>query len=309
MSQETLGDLYGIKTRTLGDLDLDAKDRIVSPSKYLYDFLLVHSSLWDAEGNYWIESIWYPNTRRTYHLWSDVQLLGLIAVSPFKDEDYVGYFFETLSDDPLYDEEQRLWIKGRHDEMGWNRTTPLSAQYLGIIAEAMVDRESARNKYESLKDTVLYKQEAYDWEQVVNSGVVDQGTSESGYPYLASLSILVEALSDRDLAKRHYDILKNKYQRTKQGFLFSRNNNIEDKQIVRCTEELLSIWLDAVFDRETAVYDYDRLKTTSLHDPRTGLWFRWLNLNPAPRDINHPNVCDSIDQLIGLILENLVERK
>jgi len=252
-------------------------ERKLIPEHILRYKAFIKPAFYDTDMSAWIESIWYPDrqrkdrySRRTYSNWTTDQLWGVLALSTF-DRKSAWQTYMSLKSREFYDPESGLWNYGRHEELGWNRTKNIYVQQIGILSEALFNKDSAQRIFERLQ---------------IQADLLGER--------LPQLDIIIKALFDKHLAKSEYESLPKTNDPLK---------HYTEADSVSCTVELIGILADAVFNPEIARNRFEALKQTPLYDKDRGLWFRWMRANTAGEKMFAPDVCDVDDQFLSIIIE------
>lgn len=251
----------------------------------------------DKENGAWIANVWAPDKPRDWHLWTTPQLLGVLAES-LDDSDAARIRYEALKKSNFFTEERVSWNSGYHDESGWMKydLTPTN-QLIGVLAEACFDIDSAKRRYNLLKRSPLYSESTDEWQSVSNYA------SRSNERPTVVLPLIIEGLLfDKDIAKKKYERLKESQIESKQIWLDASAGEGR----VDATSLLFGLLLEAVYDRDSAREYLGLLKDTPLYDPETQLWFRWWQKEGKDKKEFVPDVCDSEDQLLGIIVEAII---
>lgn len=261
----------------LFNITQQSAERKLIPEHRLRYKAFVEPAFYDTNMSAWMESIWYPDrqkkdryARRTYSNWTADQLWGVLALSTF-DRESAWQTYASLKSREFYDPESGLWNYGRHEELGWNRTKNIYVQQIGILSEALFNKNSAQRIFERLGSQT--------------------GLGGVRHP---QLNIIIQALFDKDLAK----VGHKKLPQVNDPFKY-----YAEADEVNCAIELIGILADAVFESETARNRFEALKQTPLYDKDRGLWFRWVKANTAGEKMFAPDVCDVHDQFLSIIIE------
>jgi len=120
------------------------------------------------------------------------QLLGILVEAIFSKEQAKKHH-EKWKATALYNKDTRQWNE-KIDKYGTlvklNMAT--STQFLGILAEALSDKETARKDYTMLKKTSLYNPKEKLWHPVMIPGQNSLGEGEGFTSYDQLLAILVQ---------------------------------------------------------------------------------------------------------------------
>lgn len=138
---------------------------------------------------------------------TDDQLLGVLAEALF-DRKRAGRALDSLKASPLYDPERRQWNssgEGSGIKAG-GRQRAVRTQLLGVIAEAIFDRNAAQKTLDVLKSSPFYDREHGRWNRTITDSQVVENATHSADDQL--LAVLVEALFDREAAYEMLDGLK-----------------------------------------------------------------------------------------------------
>lgn len=274
--------------------DLNLREEVASPSSLLYKRLA--SSPFYRQDMGWLESIWSRHgelTVRTHNVWTNSQLLAVIAESLTNKTGAVNSYYDVL--DRFYDERRQLWIPGYHEEAGWigPHTFRSYDQHLGIIAKSIFNTDSAQNDNQRLKESPLYNSQEDKWyESMSSAGEVSEPSTLS-----YSSSILVDAvLGDVELTAKKYEATKTGYNIDTYGVYI---DPYVDHGVKTATaqRELSAVLLAVMFDKQAAKTKFEALKKTPLYQADTGLWVRWASEEWVP------DVCDSSDQFMAVLLE------
>jgi hypothetical protein len=190
----------------------------------------------------------YVNQEGCYD--ADDQLLSLLIEGMFDTKNTKGKY-EALKGTELYNEEEGYWhllVCEEPADLILSRS-----QLYAVLIEGMFDKEGAKTKYETLKQTELYDEDMDQWYAAETREV-------SSHEQL--VGILVEEMFDKEEAKSKYEQLKqskfyNNETHLWNDFIFGEFGAVTHSNSV---EQLLSVVVEAKFNKENARNQYEEIK-------------------------------------------------
>lgn len=183
------------------------------------------------------------------------QLLGVIVESLLNKES-AKEMYRKLKQTPLYDKRMKhwLWYTGEFRKReGLSRFA--TNQLLGVWAEFLFDEQSAKSRYERLKEISLYDEEKKQWNETMNRNQVLMNSNRSTDAQL--FGVLAESLFDKESARELYENLKKTslYDKKRKQWNAAMNKDQELTNLDRCSgAQLLGIFVHHVFEEKPKIF-------------------------------------------------------
>ena len=154
--------------------------------------------------------------------------------------------------------------------------------------------------YESLKDSVLYDRERGQWNYIMSEKQELLNIERRAYNQL--LGVLVETQLDLQNARGCYENLKetNLYDSVKEQWCYTMKEGQEfGSSDLYARDLLLGVLVEAQFNLDVALKQYEKLKQTPLYDEEKGQWNQYMD--NWQRHWN--SFCFADAQLLGVLTE------
>lgn len=204
--------------------------------------------------------------------------------------------YEELKKTQLYDSEKEQW---KYDMRLGNTSRWTNAQLTGVLIEFQLNKSSALELYETLKETEFYDKEKQQWNWYLH-GDQTLGSSERGAS-AQLLDVLVESQFDKPSAIERYETLKETelYDKEKKQWKYKMNKNqILIDHNLYADAQLLDILIEDQINKSSAQVLYKKLKKTQLYDKKIKQWNWYLGIKSR---------C-ACSQLLGVLVESKFDK-
>jgi hypothetical protein len=169
------------------------------------------------------------------------------------DKERARRAFDSLKASPLYDPERRQWNSSGEDSgiQAGGRQRAIRTQLLGVIAEALFDRNAAQETLAMLKSSPFHDREHGRWYGAITDAQAVENTKHSADNQL--LGVLVEALFDIEAARKTLASLK-------ASLLYDPEHRLWKDE--RDGTQILGVLAESLFDRDAAAATLATLRAT-----------------------------------------------
>ncbi|RME58102.1 MAG: hypothetical protein D6780_07325 [Candidatus Dadabacteria bacterium] len=208
--------------------------------------------------------------------------------------------YRRLVASPLYDKRRGQWnweMNKDQEIQDFRRYS--AAQLLGVLVLAQFDKQAAKEAFERLKKTPLYRRRGKLWYRRISQDQERLDSEHYAFDQLAAVLVLTEV--DRKAAKRGYERLKKTPLYDEKIMLWGNYMSKAQKILSSAhyaTAQLLGVLVLTQFDKEAARTAYERLKETPLYDKERGQWNWCIDEHQHLHDSNRY----ASAQLLGILV-------